>query len=78
MHNAVEQLGLKLAEDHRSDFYTPAPFNLWMNVAAQPDATGYAWVQPPPEQKAGDYAVFRAEVRLGLCEPGSAPRPLIW
>jgi hypothetical protein len=23
----------------------------------------YAWVQPPPEQKAGDYTIFRAEAR---------------
>ena len=73
MHNAVEELGLKLAEDHRSDFYTPAPFNLWMNVAGAPDATGYAWVCPPPEQKAGDYAVFRAEVRPGFCALGFGP-----
>ncbi len=63
MHNALGELGYKLAEDHRYDYYTPAPFNLWMAVADEPDHTGFVFVPVGPEQKAGDYCVFRAEVR---------------
>ena len=29
LHNALGELGYKLADDPRFDFYTPAPFNLW-------------------------------------------------
>ena len=48
----------------RYGYYTPAPFNLWMNVADKPDTSGYIWVMPPGEQKAGDYCIFRAEEDL--------------
>ena len=48
----------------RYGYYTPAPFNLWMNVADKPDTSGYIWVMPPSEQKAGDYCIFRAEQDL--------------
>lgn len=64
LYNALAELDLALAEDPRYGYYTPAPFNLWMNVADQPDESGYAWVMPPQEQKAGDYCVFRAEEDL--------------
>ena len=40
-------------------------------MTAEPDASGYSWVLPPPEQKAGDSTVFRAEkdvvVALSAC-----------
>lgn len=62
LYNALKELGLELAEDPRYGYYTPAPFNLWMNVADAPDASGYAWVMPPTEQEAGDYCTFRAEI----------------
>jgi len=61
LYNALSEIGYTLADDPRFDFYTPAPFNLWMNVTDAPDHTGYNWVQPPKEQKAGDFVVFRAE-----------------
>ena len=48
----------------RYGYYTPAPFNLWMNVADKPDSSGYVWVMPPGEQKPGDYCIFRAEQDL--------------
>ena len=71
LYNALAELGLALAEDPRDGYYTPAPFNLWMNVAPEPDESGYAWVLPPAEQKAGDFTVFRAEkdvvVALSAC-----------
>lgn len=71
LYNALDELGYHLTEDPRFDYYTPAPFNLWMNVTAEPDSTGYNWVMPPKEQKAGDYVTFRAEqdviVALSAC-----------
>jgi uncharacterized protein YcgI (DUF1989 family) len=71
LYNALAELGLALAEDPRSGYYTPAPFNLWMNVTPEPDASGYCWVMPPAAQKAGDFTVFRARrdcvVALSAC-----------
>ncbi len=61
LYNALAELDMALTEDPRYGYYTPAPFNLWMNVADSPDESGYSWVMPPTEQKAGDYCVFRAE-----------------
>ncbi|EIE25881.1 hypothetical protein COCSUDRAFT_32414 [Coccomyxa subellipsoidea C-169] len=61
LYNALAELDLALAEDPRYGYYTPAPFNLWMNVTDTPDESGYCWVMPPQDQKAGDYTVFRAE-----------------
>ena len=66
LHNSLAELGLKLADDHRFNYYTPQPFNLWQNMSDEPDETGYIYAPPHPEQKAGDYCVFRAEVRHGL------------
>ena len=40
LYNALKDLGLSLTNDPRNDYYTPAPFNLWMNVAPEPDHTG--------------------------------------
>ena len=40
LYNALADLGLSLTNDPRYDYYTPAPFNLWMNVAPEPDHTG--------------------------------------
>ncbi|KAK9825874.1 hypothetical protein WJX81_007667 [Elliptochloris bilobata] len=48
LYNALAELGLALAEDPRSGYYTPAPFNLWMNVAPEPDESGYACLPPAP------------------------------
>jgi len=64
LYNGLKDLGLELTEDPRYGYYTPAPFNLWMNVADKPDTSGYIWVMPPGEQKAGDYCIFRAEEDL--------------
>ncbi len=44
MHNALGELGFKLAEDHRRNYYTPAPFNLWMSVLDAPDELGFMCV----------------------------------
>ena len=41
MHNALGELGYKLADDHRTDYYTPAPFNLWMSTLDAPDESGF-------------------------------------
>ena len=41
LYNALKDLGLSLTKDPRYDYYTPAPFNLWMNVAPEPDHTGW-------------------------------------
>ncbi len=62
LHNSLAELGLKLADDHRFNYYTPQPLNLWQNMSDEPDETGFIYAPPHPQQKAGDYCVFRAEV----------------
>ena len=32
LYNALSEIGYKLADDPRFDFYTPAPFNLWYTL----------------------------------------------
>ena len=66
LHNSLAELGLKLADDHRFNYYTPQPLNLWQIMSDEPDETGFIYAPPHPEQKAGDYCVFSAEVRPGL------------
>ena len=62
LHNSLAELGLKLADDHRFNYYTPQPLNLWQNMSDEPDETGFIYAPPHPQQKAGDYCTFRAEV----------------
>ena len=64
LYEGLKELGLSLTEDPRTGYYTPAPFNLWMNVTDQPDESGFNWVMPPKEQQPGDWCVFRAEQDL--------------
>ena len=63
LHAALAAKGFKLT-DTPLDFYTPSPFNLWMNVplrtTAAPSFEAW-WEGPHPAQKAGDYVVLRAE-----------------
>ena len=63
LHVALKALGYKLTDDPLN-FYTPSPFNLWMNVPLRTTAAasfGDWWVGPDARQKPGDYVVFRAE-----------------
>ena len=63
LHAALKALGYKLTDDPLN-FYTPSPFNLWMNVPLRTTAAtsfGDWWVGPHPAQKAGDFVVLRAE-----------------
>lgn len=69
-------LGYKLTDDPKN-FYTPAPFNLWMNVPllAKP-APSFAdwWLGPHPDQKPGGREVVacRAWEHGGVCSLGWA------
>lgn len=63
LHVSLKMLGYKLTDDPLN-FYTPSPFNLWMNVPLRTTAAKSFdewWVGPHPEQKPGDYVTMRAE-----------------
>jgi len=63
LHESLRAIGYKLTDDPLN-FYTPSPFNLWMNVPLRTtSAESFEdwWVGPHPDQKAGDFVVLRAE-----------------
>ena len=63
LHAALAAVGYKLTDDPLN-FYTPSPFNLWMNVPLRTTAAASFedwWAGPDPRQKPGDFVVFRAE-----------------
>lgn len=75
LHNALAAIGLKLTDDPL-DYYTPSPFNLWMNVPLRTTAAAsFAdwWVGPDPRQKPGDFVLFRAEMNCVCAKPPPNP-----
>ena len=74
LHASLKALGYKLCDDPL-DFYTPSPFNLWMNVPLrEKSAPSFDdwWAPPAPGQKAGDYVVLRAEQNC-VCVMSACP-----
>ena len=74
LHDSLQALGLKLTDD-RLNFYTPSPFNLWMNVPLRTSAAASFedwWVGPHPDQKPGDYVILRAEMDC-VCVMSACP-----
>ena len=75
LHTSLAAIGYKLTDDVLN-FYTPSPFNLWMNVPLRTTLAASSfedwWVGPHPDQKPGDYVVLRAEMDC-VCVMSACP-----